>query len=419
MDFSDPNFSFETYQKAKLGLSIVPGTIHNAILNSTHSNTRLCLEYLNQTKNIYYVENFDETDLIIAATKDIPKFTSTFLKYTVTAYDIFEHIKFYVHKLLPNKTTLKDYDIKINKYAIIYGNRDFINDNSKTILKSFGITVIPIYSDEFLYFDYINNYINYDFKKNKLNVKLTDRTWKPWLDKNTQKKKYNIIIEKIIKLKFELLHTFKIPKWDYNSIYIDIKRDEELGQYNTKDKNDITKSIEQDVSEDYLYQIWLFYTHILRYNNSLTDIYKKTVNNSDPTLLDVISASDKYNLKGGNLSLEFLNENELNIIISKYSKELSSNQKKYLKQFYEYEKLDLIKTLDILTVIELKKNMDARQRDIIEIYDSDASTPIFMSFNEKSEFGIMVICIIVISIIILSLLILVLRKNIIENYNDD
>ena len=24
MDFSDPNFSFETYQKAKLGLSIVP-----------------------------------------------------------------------------------------------------------------------------------------------------------------------------------------------------------------------------------------------------------------------------------------------------------------------------------------------------------------------------------------------------------
>ena len=419
MDFSDPNFSFETYQKAKLGLSIVPGTLHNAILNTTDSKTRLCLEYLNQKKDIYYVENFDESDLIIAATKDIPQFTSTFLKYTVTAYDIFEHIKFYVHKLLPNKKTLKDYDIKINKYAIIYGNRNFINDNSSTIFKTFGITVIPIYSDEFLYFDYINNYINYDFKKNKLNVKLTDRLWRPYLDKNTENKKYNVIIEKLIKLNFELLHRFKIPNWEYNSIYIDIKRDEELGHYNTEGKNDITKSIEQDVSEDYLYQIWLFYTHILRYNNSLTGIYKKTVNNSDPTLLDVISASDKYNLRGGNLNLELIDENQVNIIISKYSKELSANQKKYIKQFYEYEKLGLIKTLDVLTVIELKKNMDQRQRDIIEIYDSDASTPTFMSFNEKSQFGIMVISIVVISIIILSLLILVLRKNIIENYNDD
>lgn len=419
MDFSDPNFSFETYQKAKLDLSIVPGSIHNAILNTTNNKTNLCLQYLYQTKNIDFIENFNETDLIIAATKDIPVFTSTFLKYTVKAYDIFEHIKFYVHKLLPNKKTLKEYQIKLNNYAIIYGSRNFLNNHSKIILNSFGITVIPIYSDEFLYFDYINNYINYDFKKNRLNVKFTDRNWRPYLDKNTDKKKYNVIIEKIIKLKFELLNRFKIPNWDYNSIYLDIKRDEELGLYNTKGKNDITKPIEQDISDDYLYQLWLFYTHVLRYNNSLTSIYKKTINNTDPTLLDVISASDKYNLHGGNLNLELLNENEVNIIISKYSKELSSNQKKYIKQFYEYEKLGLIKTLDVLTVIELKKNIDEQQRDIIELYNTNSSTPLFMSFDEKSQFGIMIICIIIISIIILSLLILVLRKNIIENYNYD
>ena len=63
----------------------------------------------------------------------------------------------------------------------------------------------------------------------------------------------------------------------------------------------------------------------------------------------------------------------------------------------------------------MKKNRSTT-RDIIEIYDSDASTPT-MSFNEKSQFGYGYqhscyfhnYTIFNISI----------KKNIIENYNDD
>ena len=42
------------------------------------------------------------------------------------------------------------------------------------ILSTYKIKIIPIYSDEFLHFDYINNYIRYDFK-NKEGIKIRDR----------------------------------------------------------------------------------------------------------------------------------------------------------------------------------------------------------------------------------------------------
>ena len=45
-----------------------------------------------------------------------------------------------------------------------------------------------------------------------------------------------------------------------------------------------------------------------------------------------MSIGDKYNLNGGNLSLELSNENDINILISQYAKEFP-NQQKYLKLF--------------------------------------------------------------------------------------
>lgn len=419
MDFSDPNFSFETYQRAKVGLSMNPNSIRTNIAQTDNRRVQQFLEYLYSTNFFKYVENFDNSDFIIAASADKPKFTSTNVTFDITSYDIFEHIKYYTKKLLPNIKLLKDYEIDIKNYAIIYCDRDTLRKINTVILNTYKIIVIPIYSDELLYFDYINNYIDYDFKKFD-GISITDRLWRPYMDTEIgEEKKYNIIIEKIMKLNFELLDRYNIPNWDFKLIYQDIKRDEDLEVYNTDGKIPSNKNIEQAVCEDYLYQLWLFYTNILRYNNSLTNLYKKTTNSTNPGLFDVLSISDKVPFIGGNLSLELSNENEINQIISLYAKKLSSNQKKYLKKFHNLEKIGLLRTLDILTVVELKKNMDERQTDIIDLYNKNNNIINNYTISEKNNINLIIGGVITLAVIMLSLLILVLKKNMIEMYKDE
>ena len=419
MDFSDPNFSFETYQRAKLGLSMIPNSIRTNIAETNSRRVQQFLEYLYDTKFFKYVENLDDSDFIIAASEHKPKFTSTNVTFDITSYDIFEHIKFYAKKLLPSIKLLKDYEIEIKNYAIIYCDRDTLRRINTVILNTYKIIIIPIYSDELLYFDYINNYIDYDFKLFD-GISITDRLWRPYMDTGVgEEKKYNIIIEKIMKLNFELLNRYNIPDWDFKVIYQDIKRDEDLELYNTDGKNPFNKTIEQAVCEDYLYQLWLFYTNILRHNNSLTSLYKKTTNNTNPGIFDVLNVSDKVPFIGGNLTLELSNENEINQIISLYANKLSSNQKKYLKKFHSLEQIGLLRTLDILTVVELKKNMDERQSDIIDLYNRNNDIINNYAISEKNNINLIIGGVITLAVIILSLLILVLRKNMIEMYKVD
>ena len=410
MDFSDSNFSFETYQRSKIGMSMIPNSIQTNIAKINESKTQLFLEYLYSNKIFTYIENLNDTNFIIAASNEVPLFSVQNVTFEISAYDIFQHIKYYAHKLLPDKDILNEYNIKIHNFAIIYCNRTLAEEISIEISKTYKITVIPIYTDDLLHFDYINNYINYDFKTKK-GPKIQDRVWKndqtgPTMKDNNDQTVYNTIIEKIFKLNLQLLDTYNVPDWSFETIYLDIKRDVELDSYDITGKDGPNKSPEQAVCEDYLYQIWLYYTHIIRYDNSLTTIYKSSINTTDPSMFDVINASNR--IIGGNLTLEESNENTIHQIISSYAKDLSTNQKKYLKQFHKYEKLKLIKTLDVLTIIELKKNMDARQTEILELYQDNNFISKQLGFDEKTSISLIIIGIITLAVIILSILILVL-----------
>ena len=113
------------------------------------------------------------------------------------------------------------------------------------------------------------------------------------------KVRYNKIIEVIMKLYFSILDIhFKninidnITNFNFEIIFKQIKNDVDLGNYNIPENYEkkyisnkvIKKSYESIISEHYLYQIWLYYNHVVRYNNdvNITDKereeYSKTNN---------------------------------------------------------------------------------------------------------------------------------------------
>ena len=235
-----------------------------------------------------------------------------------------------------------------------------------------------------------------------------------WATDNTI---YNVIIEKIVKLTFELLHRYIKTKWDFNIVYLDIKRDEELENYTTVGKNPPNKTVEQSICEDYLYQLWIHYSNVIRFNNSLTTIYQNSINIEEPGIMNIINSSDRI-IRGGTLSLEETNENKINTIIAEYSKNFSSNQKKYLKYLHEYEKLGIIKTLDITTIIQLKKDLDKRQIDMTDLHKTESILSKKLGFTNDTHINIIVSGIISIAIIILSILVLVIRKHTLEIYEE-
>ena len=60
------------------------------------------------------------------------------------------------------------------------------------ILNKYNITIIPIYSDELLHFNYINNFLNYNFA-NKTGPKISDRLWKPYMKDNPDNTIYKLL----------------------------------------------------------------------------------------------------------------------------------------------------------------------------------------------------------------------------------
>ena len=62
----------------------------------------------------------------------------------------------------------------------LYCNRDIAKKLSSAVLNKYNITIIPIYPDELLHFNYINNFLNYNFA-NKTGPKISDRLWKPYM----------------------------------------------------------------------------------------------------------------------------------------------------------------------------------------------------------------------------------------------
>ena len=129
--------------------------------------------------------------------------------------------------------------------------------------------------------------------------------------------RYNKIIEVIMKLYFSILDIhFKniniqnVTNFDFELIYQQIKNDVDLGNYNIPENYQkkyisnkaIKKSYKSIISEDYLYQIWLYYNHVVRYNNdvNITDKereeYSKT-NNIDMNNNEISVKKNRRNFK--------------------------------------------------------------------------------------------------------------------------
>ena len=133
--------------------------------------------------------------------------------------------------------------------------------------------------------------------------------------------------------------------------------------------------------------------------------------------MNIINSIGDRIIRGGTLSLEETNENKINTIIAEYSKNFSKS-KKIFKIFHSYEKLGIIKTLDITTIIQLKKDLDKRQIDMTDLHKTESILSKKLGFTNDTHINIIVSGIISIAIIILSILVLVIRKHTLEIYEE-
>ena len=127
-----------------------------------------------------------------------------------------------------------------------YGTETFLNEIYPIILEKFNRKMISIYNDSKLDYSYLNNDI--------LITKLDDITWKP-LGFN---KKYNEIIEVVLKIIFSTLSLAYPTDWSFeklNNLYIILNRDVEDGYFIPKHYS-ISKAI-----KIYIYQVWLLIFH--------------------------------------------------------------------------------------------------------------------------------------------------------------
>ena len=131
-------------------------------------------------------------------------------------------------------------------FILAYGTETFLNEIYPIILEKFNRKMISIYNDSKLDYSYLNNDI--------IITKLDDITWKP-LGFN---KKYNEIIEVVLKIIFSTLSLAYPTDWSFeklNNLYIILNRDVEDGYFIPKHYS-ISKAI-----KIYIYQVWLLIFH--------------------------------------------------------------------------------------------------------------------------------------------------------------
>ncbi len=131
-------------------------------------------------------------------------------------------------------------------FILAYGTQTFLNEKYNIVLDKFNRKIIPIYTDSKLDYTYLNS----DITINRLDSIM----WKP-LSVN---KKYNQIIETVLKIIFDTLNIAYNTEWSFeklDNLYIILNRDVENG-YHIPTHYDISKAI-----KDYLYQVWILLFH--------------------------------------------------------------------------------------------------------------------------------------------------------------
>tara|TARA_B100001173_G_C15931045_1_gene522762 strand:+ start:98 stop:1012 length:915 start_codon:yes stop_codon:yes gene_type:complete len=127
-------------------------------------------------------------------------------------------------------------------FILAYGTHSFLNDQYEIILDKFNRKLVPIYNESKLDYTYLNNDISI--------TKLDTMLWKPV----GYNKKYNTILETILKLIFDTLNLAYSVEWSFkklDNLYIILNRDVEDG-YHIPISYEIPKAL-----KNYIYQVWI------------------------------------------------------------------------------------------------------------------------------------------------------------------
>jgi|TARA_B110001452_G_scaffold252811_1_gene242982 hypothetical protein len=188
---------------------------------------------------------YNHNGFFIVANNDTPKNTIA----DTTGEKMWLKIVEYVRDLMikPELPTAKTFYGKLStNFILAYGTHGFLNEIYPIILEKFHRQMIPIYDDSKLDYSYLNTDI--------IITKLDDITWKSY----GFNKKYNEIIEVILKIIFSTLSIAYPTDWSFeqlNNLYIILNRDVEDGYYIPKHYS-VSKAI-----KNYIYQIWLLTFH--------------------------------------------------------------------------------------------------------------------------------------------------------------
>jgi len=133
---------------------------------------------------------------------------------------------------------------KLNtNYILAYGTHSFLNNKYDIILDRFNRQIVPIYNESNLDYTYLNNDISI--------TNLDTMLWKP----TGFNKKYNSILETVLKLIFDTLNKAYLVDWSFkklDTLYIILNRDVEDG-YHIPITYEISKAL-----KNYIYQVWIF-----------------------------------------------------------------------------------------------------------------------------------------------------------------
>ena len=127
-------------------------------------------------------------------------------------------------------------------FILAYGTHSFLNDKYQIILDKFNRKLVPIYNESKLDYTYLNNDISI--------TRLDTILWKP-VGFN---KKYNTILETVLKLIFDTLSLAYSVEWSFkklDNLYIILNRDVEDG-YHIPISYEIPKAL-----KNYIYQVWI------------------------------------------------------------------------------------------------------------------------------------------------------------------
>jgi len=163
-----------------------------------------------------------------------------------TGEDIWLKIIDYVKELLIEPSfpgADRFYKKLTSNYVLAYGSRQFLNSKNDIVLDKFNRTIVPIFSDNSLYYDYINNDISI--------TRLDTIIWKPI----GFSKKYNTILETVFKIILNTLNLVYPAEWSFDkldNLHLTLLRDVEDG-YHIPHHFDIKKAL-----KNYIYQVWIF-----------------------------------------------------------------------------------------------------------------------------------------------------------------